>query len=95
MAEKIIDDQSDGIEKGFHILDISIFNGEDDRVFFYLKKDSIHNTANSLAAVDIWNYKDASLQSAQLHNLQRKLFYQAALNIRDRKVIKLEYDREK
>lgn len=94
MAEKILDDQSAGMEKGCHIQDITTLNGEDNRVFFNLKKDTGLRVKDGLVPVDIWSYKDASLQSAQLHHLQERLFYNAALNITDKKVIRLEYDRE-
>ena len=94
MAEKIIDDQSNGIEKGYHIQDLKTFNGEDNRVFFNLVKDSEHQVSGTLVPVDIWSYKDASLQSEQLHKLHERLIYKAALNIADRKVIRLEYERE-
>jgi dienelactone hydrolase len=94
-AEKIIDNQSDGIEKGYHIQEIKTFNGEDNRVFFTLRKDPEPLAKNPLDAVDIWSYKDATTQSAQLRQLRDRPFYMAVLNIPTRKVVRLEYDRER
>jgi dienelactone hydrolase len=97
-AIKIIDDYSDGMERGFRIKDILAFNGKDSRVFFNLEKINDREIPLKSVPVDIWSYKDATLQSAQLYDLPSKsnsIIYKAVLNIPERKVIRLEYDDER
>jgi dienelactone hydrolase len=98
VVRKLIDDYAEGIDKGLHIGKVSGFNEQDRRIFFTLEEDREESLTKKSVPVDIWSYRDAQLQSQQLYELRIRggpVTYKAALNIRDRKVIRLEGEHER
>jgi dienelactone hydrolase len=98
IAEKIIDNHFEGIGDGLSIGDIISFNCMDERLLFNLREFKKSPSENGQSVVDIWSYKDAKLQSEQLFELasgRKFINYKAVLNIKKRKIYRLESENEK
>lgn len=81
------------LEDGLIIGDIGTFSKDGTRIFFNLKERDLAKPSPEAVQVDIWSYKDTKLQSQQLKELSPHS-YAAALNIDDKKIIRLQRENE-
>jgi dienelactone hydrolase len=86
---KLLDDTSPTIDKALKIERILGINNNNNKVFFSFSNRS--KPAPPLG-VDVWNYKDAKLQSQQLNELQNRQFrfYMASIDLTNGEVFRLQ-----
>jgi len=69
------------------------FNADGDKIFLQMRSHRKLAKSPDAASVDVWNYKDQDLQSAQSSTEDRD--YLAVINIRNHKMIQLEHDSDR
>jgi dipeptidyl aminopeptidase/acylaminoacyl peptidase len=73
-----------------YLLDkMTAFSLDGKRLFLYIKKKDDSPAPKDALKLDVWNFKDTKLQSQQLKEPPKKIF-QAAINLKDRRLIRLE-----
>jgi dienelactone hydrolase len=98
-AEKLVDNHDTSL-RGLNIARISVFNDVSNRIFITLGISHTEEqaSAESLASVDVWSYRDPVLKSAQLSQLNLRkdygVFFKAVINVGNRQLIRLEYEDE-
>jgi dipeptidyl aminopeptidase/acylaminoacyl peptidase len=91
-----------GIDQGLLIANEQLkFNKSGTKLFFNLGLEALPKPKSINAIADIWNYRDAKLQSQQLNEVKRELSYLAVINLDNNhldsglnKVIRIEKDHE-
>ncbi|MES2107993.1 MAG: prolyl oligopeptidase family serine peptidase [Bacteroidota bacterium] len=84
---------SETTKTDFSLSGIKGFNYEGDKIFINLKLKATSTTQGNGVKVDVWNYKDAKLQSQQLAeigNHEESRIFLAAVNINNGKVVQVE-----
>lgn len=92
LAEKKVDDNSLGINPELRIADMPpVFSRNGRYVFFYLQNKGFPVKKEDYVSLDVWNYRDPVIQSAQLMNAGPKI-YSSVIGVENNKVIQLESD---
>jgi len=97
-AGVLINEKTKGINADFFIQELPQckFSDNGRYILFNLQfKRKYFETVNDRALVDVWNYKDTTLQAAQLDNCQRPGGFKAVLNLESRIVVRLENEFER
>jgi dipeptidyl aminopeptidase/acylaminoacyl peptidase len=95
-AEEKVTDRSKGVEEGLKVASSEPKFSDDGYVisFYLTKKGQISKPSANAVSVDIWNWKDSTLQGEQLVDDSWPDLFLAAIGIQDEKVIRLTYDNE-
>jgi dienelactone hydrolase len=64
-------------------------------IYFGVEANPLTKPQSEMAAVDIWSYKDNSLQSIQSAEVKKKSVYTCSIDIEGKKLVRLEQDNER
>src|SRR5207237_9192721 len=91
----IATDQSEGIDRGLVISSRRLDFSGNDRIIFYLQDTSQFRPDPNVIKVDVWSYTDRELQSKQLTETAKKLFYAAIAYVKAKYILSLEQSNDK
>jgi dipeptidyl aminopeptidase/acylaminoacyl peptidase len=95
ICENLISDNSMGLNGEYEIQNIFGFTQNDENLLFSIRKAKVKmNDRVKSVSVDIWNYKDSKLQSQQLSEKSTIKSYNAIINLKSRKVTRIENESE-
>jgi dienelactone hydrolase len=70
------------------------FSNNGNHIFLGIKQNKATQAEFNGVKVDVWSYLDAQLQSQQLEDAKEELIYKAALNLRNKELVRLELENE-